>query len=605
MPRILPFTGSTGYARDFAAVALAVGAYAAITTLGHVELGVDQTAAAELFFLAQLAAAVLVTVAYLSPTAAAWTGLGVVLVAWSIGMGTVRGTATVIVLTVGIALAARDHALARENALTLRYVATSIALQLLMRTDVVVAADPGMVTWVLVALPVIAGLCLRVMAQCEGRLGAALAGGCVVLLGPGWTLEGVCTLVALTAALAWTSRAAKDGRHAGLVAIGLTLPMVALVVRGPRVAGLAAAGALVLLARGGGVERPRLAPGFGNRTGFLVAALLIAAITMIVTWRGPGVAIDGLQRAVLMVGLLLPTWATAALTRFRVSWPLLGFGAMLTIVGAGDDRIALSTGAILIALALPRTGVTARLQAGWMTGLVAWVVVLRAYPWLRPSPVDTVLDTLASVTPGALGAAAMTVVAFLALASLLCALIERMGGRRMVGLTAVAPVALWGVVATTLLGPVEPPGVVLVDHPTLLSTHRGGWSRRLDPTVPTTGVVMDTNVIQSLGLPAGTILGNVQLLDGNQQSLAIWRLEIGRDTAEWAALRPDIAASPGFLAPHPWSVAAEPRARHFAARFRNDWRLEAPVTAAWITVRRSPSLPDDLQLAMYRLKVRQ
>ncbi len=625
MSRLPSPAGAAGYARDFAAVALPAAVFAALVVLGRAEFGLDQTAAAEVFFLAQLAAAVLVAVTYLSPPVAAWTGLGVVIVAWSIGMGTVRGTAAAAVLTLGLALAARRHAFLHGHAVLVRSVAISIAIQVMMRNDALMTAGPWQAAWTLLVLPVAAALCLVILGRVFGTLGAAVAGAALLTLGPGWTLAGVLTLVVLVFAAtvfvgtvfvgtvftatvssgtAATRALASNWFRAGLVLAAV----LALGVHEPRLAGLALAGGLAVLAHGGGSRLDHKVGRLEVGTILNVSAVLIAVA---VAWTNPGADSQAFLRAGMIGALLLPAAAAqAAGLELRGGLVLAGIGALLAVAGAGLTPVALTAGVTVAALALGGSGIAARLQGGWSAGLLTLAVLARAYPWLREAPVERFLDHATSAARASgiplLGVEVPVLPVFLlvSVASLAGVLERLFRGRLRSEWARASPVVVWGAVAVALLGPLGFAGTVLLAHPTLLTVHRDSWSQRLEPALLATEVVIETNLIQSLALPTGTVLGNVQVLDADQRPLAIWRLELGRDTAEWAALRADIAAQPDFRAPPAWSVAASPAGRHFSARFRNHWTLPTPGKVAWVTVRRNPSLPDDVQLAMYRLEVR-
>ncbi|MCB9378294.1 MAG: hypothetical protein H6511_05955 [Holophagales bacterium] len=180
-------------------------------------------------------------------------------------------------------------------------------------------------------------------------------------------------------------------------------------------------------------------------------------------------------------------------------------------------------------------------------GRCALVVALAAgcasaLPWRRPAPLASALGALVSVRPAAVARPIET---------------------RPVVLTAAAPRF----------------------EATLPEGEVGGW-------------VVDSYLVRSTGLGCGRTLATVRF-----DATAAGELEIGRDSAEWAAERRDVAPTLACPAPPAWSSWFPGEGRFLGHHFRGRGRLAAPIAARRVVVERDPTLPPETAVAIFHLAV--
>jgi hypothetical protein len=320
------------------------------------------------------------------------------------------------------------------------------------------------------------------------------------------------------------------------------------------------------------------------------------------------------------------------------------------------DRSALAAPLALAALTLPAGGIAAGLSAVWSTTLLLGTALLASYPWLRQDPVG---DTLALLgcPPGPRLAGGVALAALLLAGAV--ALLRRVApgwwrGARPARAPANRPApeesrygpppakpgaaaaasrlttrmttwaAAWATTWTaawatawaatwtaawaagaailiTLAAPrlvrpstsLLPPGASVLldrDHPS--------WQTDLGPR-PTGSVVVVTSLIHAAGLAPGTPAARVRLL-GTGGVAAEWSLRAGLDTGEWAARRPDVAASARLPAPRPWQgwVAGD----FFGQSYRA--RLALPRSASFVRLEidLAPGLPVETGLALHQVE---
>jgi hypothetical protein len=246
----------------------------------------DPAALAEGRFLALVAAAVLLAAAALAPAPAWEPGLGAVLataIVWALPAGPGRGAALGLLLAAVLTVAAARR-LARElPGLPLEVaVALALGVQILLRGELLLAADLGLRTLVaLLVLPVAGAAAVTILAQRHGGGRVLVAGGTALLLAPGWNVAATLALVALAAGdLLGRPELAKPVRAAALLVLLAPIAWQP----GP---GLAAAAAGLALAW------PRLAVGLSLP---LAAGLWLA-------WPQP---VEVRIEQVLWIPLLLP-----------------------------------------------------------------------------------------------------------------------------------------------------------------------------------------------------------------------------------------------------------------------------------------------------------
>jgi hypothetical protein len=386
-------------------------------------------------------------------------------------------------------------------------------------------------------------------------------------------------VAALALPVAWEPRAGWAAGLAGLalwrpwLAAGLALPLAA-VIRG-----LALPGALA--AHGSWRE------GVGGVAGLviLVPAVLLAA---------------GRSRPRALL-------AAAALLAFATPWL--------------PDRTALAAPLALAALALPESGAAAGLTAVWTTAVLAGTALLASYPWLRRDPLGEALSLLgAHAGPGlaaALGGAALLVGGAAALAvrrppgaadSLAAGSPQ---GPRPIATDSAATAARAARVAAaaagialfvTLAAPqLASPGFALLNagDTVLLDRANPSWHTDLPPRRSRL-LALQTSLIHGTGLADGTPVARLRLLgtgDGGTELL----LRAGRDTGEWAARRPDVAAAGRSHAPRPWLawVAGD----FFGQLYRARLRLPRAGSFARLRIDLEPGLPADTGLALHQVEL--
>jgi hypothetical protein len=102
----------------------------------------------------------------------------------------------------------------------------------------------------------------------------------------------------------------------------------------------------------------------------------------------------------------------------------------------------------------------------------------------------------------------------------------------------------------------------------------------------------------AVALPCGTPLARLTLAAGDDERAAV-ELVAGRDSADWASRRPDVAAQLACAAPEAhWSwIPAEGRFLGSSYGARLDW--PQPVDADRLRIERDPRLPESVALALF------
>jgi hypothetical protein len=266
-----------------------------------------------------------------------------------------------------------------------------------------------------------------------------------------------------------------------------------------------------------------------------------------------------------MVLLIAPGWNVAA---------TLGWAALAAV-----DRIA----GLLFRerrLDLPRF-----LAAGTAC-LLAVTALLASYPWIRAEPLRTAL-ALFFPSPGwpfLLGAIAV-----------LWAL-ELWRGPR------VATGAALGLLFLGLAFRIPAPGTSLLPPSTavVVDPAQPVWTAPVTERSPE-AVVLESSLSNGAGLKTGTPVATVWLRGADGRS-AFWTVRAGMETGEWAARRPDVAATAILQSPPAWIsyVAGD----FFGQRYRSLWNVNAAGPFTTLTIERSPGLPKEAALAIHLLEVR-
>jgi len=599
--------------RRLARWALPPATLAAIASFAAHE--VDPAAAAEGAYLGRLAAAALVAVAALAPPPAAELGLGAALATaavWALPAGPGRGAAVMALLTASLAIAAgrrlrrmaipADEDAGAGRARLAAAVALCFGCQVLLRGELLFAPGRAVRPWIaLLILPVAAGAALAQLWGRRGMLPALAAGAAAAVLAPGWTVMSTLALVALaggdsllragapqTAMRSWPDRVRLT---AGVAA--LLLP----VAWEPR-AGWAAALAGLALWRPGLVAVVALPLAALARGAALAGIGLPGALAAHASWR------EGAAGLAWLV-ILVPAALTAA-WRPR-SRALLAAAALLAFAAPWlPDRSALAATVALAALALPATGAAAGIAAVWSAAVLLGTALLASYPWLRVDPLGDAIALLGIVAGSrlavAIGGAALLMAGAVELALRRSATTAGPSELAPARATRIAAAVAGMVLFAALVGPqLASPGSALLGggDAVLLDRAHPSWHVDLGPG-RSRGLVMQTHLIHAADLDGGTPVARVRLLGTGSAPLEL-QLRAGEETGEWAARRPDVAATARLRAPRPWLawVAGD----FFGQRYRARLPLPRAGSFVRIEVDLAAALPPDTGLAIDQVEL--
>jgi hypothetical protein len=507
---------------------------------------------------------------------------------WSLSAGPARGIALGIVLVAALLLAAWRRLRVGTIDATAA-VGGALGLHALLRASELLPAalatsGPAALARLLVP-PLLAGLALAFLARRRPLGGVLAAGAAVALAAQGFTVTGALPLLAIAAVDAATAWRARDGgtldfpslvRNVDLVAaVGFGLAALLLTAMRP------ASGALALAAASLGLL-PRL-----WAWPVAVAPLVYALATHF----------DAQQLlAVTTLVMLLPFAFLPRATPIPrlVGAVLVGAaGALLLPTPAG-----LAGAAAALVLSLDEASVRASLQRGWLGILFALAALAASYPWLRPAPLHAALTLLgapAADAAGGIGRIALLIAAVLLGAAMLSWLAAWRAAPR-----GAAALFAFGVAIAVLAALPRPARNVAPDAIAL----RGDvpeWSTALrESSVSRVRVV--SSLADSAVLPAGTAVATLAL-ERDGRPLAAWTLRAGKDTAEWAADRPDLrhVAAAGPI----WWSWLPPPGTFFAHAYASTWKLSRPVPATVVRVVRDPALPPAVTVSLLRVEVSQ
>lgn len=624
--------------------------------------------ALELGFLARLAAAVLTTAGLLAGSRRQLVGvsagaLAVVATAWLTPPGLPRGAAVVALLAavlagsavVGLAEARerqRRHGdpvdgLPRLPRLPVAgtLIALAVGLQLLVRSPLLLTPglapsfDPDLAArlplWLAVrlelfGLPILGALAVSALAARRGLAAALTAGAAAVLLGGGWTREGVVCLGVLSVVPRPEERAQLVGPAGRRRLAVLVLPaLVAVAVVGLALVWTRLAAFALLAGLGLALaDRPRPGAKLGGRlrlaglvavAGLALGAALVAGIA---PWP------DAVSRAAL-VPLAVPLLGLGLVDGDRRQ-AALGLAALaLAVAGARTvpGTAALAAPAALAACAAfgrtsqakaqttPGRPGTA-FQAAWSELALVAVVVAAAYPWRRADPFGLLIPD----------AAAVRWELAVAVAALAGGVVVVLRSRpRSDALRAAAAVALVAgalglalripASGTVILGPGGAPALTATGADSSAAVTL--VASRLDPPRSVHEVVVDSFLANAADLSPGTPVATLHLTLAGAPDRT-WTLRTGEDTGEWAASRGDLAPA-GLTTPAPWASWVAPDTSvvdgatgdpssprgFFGQLYRSRTRVDlgdgASVTEVRLT--RRPDLPADTAFAVRRLEL--
>ena len=572
--------------------ALPLAALAAMVTLGSRE--VDPVGAAETAYLALLATAGLLAVAFLAPAPAWEAGVGAALattIVWALPAGPGRGAAVVLLLVAALAVAAarrlsphprplsrqRERGEQPKNFFALLpspaggrgaggegfLLPLALGLQILLRgSELLFQPQASLRTLVaLLALPTAGAIATAMLARRHGAL-ALIAAGTALLLAPGWNVAATLGLIALAAGDVIARPNA--GRITKSIAVLVMLAPIAW-SPGPGIA--AAAAALV-------VARPKEGP---------FVALAAAAGLAVAASRD-----SGWSSSVWVPFLLL---APALFPERSRPWGAVAGLALALAVPRIPDLSAMAAPLALLALGggspLPagREGVGVR--GLWTATLLAATCLLAGYPWLRAEPLH---DSL-----GFFGLAPAPFAAIVAIAAA--------GALALLARLRLSPAVLAaGFLFLAACVQIPTPGISLLPQATAVvvdATHPT-WAAALGRRSVET-IVLESSLSNGAGLANGTVVAIMRLRGGDGRT-SEWPLRAGIETGEWAARRPDVAASSVLRSPQPWIswVAGD----FFGQRYRSLWTIDNPGPFTTLSIERSPGLPSQVSLAVHLLEVR-
>jgi hypothetical protein len=308
-----------------------------------------------------------------------------------------------------------------------------------------------------------------------------------------------------------------------------------------------------ILAAAGG-----LAAAFPGILPRLALPLAIAATALVARLREPQVALPQLA-------WLLAACPSALLVALASSAALLGVAGLLA-APAGPGAAALSastvghvltalTPAVALALSAPRTPRGVRLQWAWSLAFAAVAIPAAGFPWLAPAPVERI--------------GAWARVAF------------ETGNDLVHGRPAWRSV--WASRDSLVPRDVRDDGG---DGDNGDNGDNGGDAgRRLLARVVTDHDVHRVAVVSqasnSAEVPFDTAIGILRLTAADGRRVT-YPLRTGRETGEWAALRPELRTLPGARAPEAWKTFVAPTASgsEFGQTYRADFdvpTLRGPV----------------------------
>lgn len=356
-------------------------------------------------------------------------------------------------------------------------------------------------------------------------------------------------------------------------------------------------------------------------------------------------------------------WVAAALAALLLALVAARHDLGLPLAAAPLAAVPLLAGAALRRRTPGERHVLFAPQLVWSSGLLAATALAAAYPWLRPRPLASALGLFAA--GGAWAPAAVALLAAGA-AGAAMALAGQRGGRPAqrlavaLGAPAAAaarapgagrrgarPPASLGAAAAVEARPEEvperpalarggglgaskvspprvaagaaaallvaallaavssPPSTVLLDAPAELSAAAPRLEIVLPPGIAAAPAVLvaDTSLSHAAAVAQRSPVARVRLLGAAPPAGdAAVALLAGRDTAEWAIRRPDVAATAAHRAPEPW-LARVTTEGFFGLVFRSRLPLPKAAEPLRLVIERHPSLPPETIVHLHRLEL--
>jgi hypothetical protein len=526
-----------------------------------------------------MSAAILIPTAVLLrriPIALGSVVLAIAAVVWVVHPGATRGAVVSLLLIGAVALGAAE--LLKKEVSRLRYgaaIALAMASQFLLKVPYLLETDLDVVDVArAIALAILGALVTTFLALRWNSQILFLGVAVVVALASGWTVPVIlglyCVLAGELLADTTVDRRLSGGiLGATVVAAGLSSLSIGLILL---------VGGLVALA-----ER--------KTTLFLV--LLLGVPLLSITPSDGGSWVEALSQ-MAWLPLLLPAVFQPDLRRARrFTLSLLLAFSGLHLLPATDGLVV---PLLLLTVTMGENLERRRIQAVWSSTLLVGTLLLGTYPWLRESPLQSVLGVL-SLSPNWAEAALVVV-----LVLLLGAFLSWAGRAGFVKESAASFAALL-LLGIGLVKTIPPPGTRLLGNEVLALGFRSNvvLLDSFDPS-SVTEIVVDSYVGASVGLPVGTKVAEFRLGRADAECDR-WSLEIGAHTGEWAARRFDVAQNPQVVTPSAWLSWIAP-GRFFAQRYRAHRILENPCTVTNLSIARNSDLPKRVVLSIFNLELR-
>lgn len=391
--------------------------------------------------------------------------------------------------------------------------------------------------------------------------------------------------LALAGALVLAPLAATEPRRERIVPAA-SLALFAALVALPRTSPLPTAAILFLLVATLGfaaaARAARAQPGRAAWFGLAFAAQAAAQLDRV--WLAPT---SPATLALLLVPPGIVAWVLLDWAAARPAGALAA-GAASFACGPGWD--GWSAGALLLAWGLGRTPI-----GRWPRVGLALMIAAAALPAARREPLWLAVALAAGLALAAGGAAptwrrrAATGLVVAALAGLLA------GG---------LPWRREPPLARALAALTQRPFGVAVDagSAAVLLTRRQAALERTATVERAVALRVDSWLNQAVDLPCGTPVATVTGWSAGREVVRA-ELLVGRDTAEWAAERPDVAARLACRPPQPhlWWMPAS--GRYFGVTYSTHRRLPRPMRIDQVRVARRPDLPADVALAIFAIQV--
>lgn len=342
------------------------------------------------------------------------------------------------------------------------------------------------------------------------------------------------------------------GTARGALHASLALATTALIATLPRSGGLRPVAVASLLALSVVVLAARALAGrthFGLRSSCAVA--LAAAFVL----HGHRLFVDGLQASTLVLLALLPGVAAVVAERLAEGGrPGVALAAALVLLGApclAEEPwwalLAFATAASVASLAAGTAALLAR-RALFLFG--AATLLAGSFPWLRPAPVAALATAVASIDRP---------------------VVETPLGERAVVLTPEAPI---------------------------FEAQLGG--------APVRALIVDSYLTHGDDLACDRRLATVELAsssaeEGRSSSGESWRAEllVGRDSADWASGRQDVAARLACPAPPAWISWIPGAGRFLGQTTRSRLTLPQAFPGRSLRIERSAELPAATTIALF------